>query len=274
MSYILSSLSAVFIGMAMGFMGGGGGILTVPLLRFGFDHHEKVAIAESLVMVSLVGVVTTLSILREGIIWWRGVALLAITGSIGSFVGSYISFFVTGYTQLFWLSLIMLVASGLMFRPNYSEINDAQSVEKSLNDNLMSGLTLRSKLCGLIAGFMCGILTGFLGVGGGFLLVPVLYAIFIVPMPVAVATSLAILSFNASVGLVYHLPKLVEEKLQIDVFFILSFVIAGQGGGYIGRILAKRVSPRLTRLIFATFLLFSAIGVFTAINLPQLPLPE
>lgn len=253
MGYLLVSLAALGVGVVMGLLGGGGGILTVPILRYLFAHPEKIAITESLIIVALVGVSTVIPGARKGTIWWRGVLLLGCTGQLGAFIGSRLSFLVAGTTQFLVMAVVMIIAALMILRPNRSE---GELICNSENSALRHSAPI-----GLIAGFGTGILTGFLGVGGGFFLVPVLYQVLHLPLAQTIPTSLAILTLNALMGCAVHIPNLYEHGQSIDWVFVAVFACTGQIGAVLGRKLGRTMPSKIVRGIFAGMLVVAALGI-------------
>ncbi len=156
---ILALLGALAIGITLGLLGSGGSILTVPVLVFLLDQSEKTAIAGSLAIVGSIAFIAALPYMRQRLVEWRSVLLFGLPSMLGTVAGAWAAQFVSGAVQLFVFALVMLVASFTMFRtaPAARGGTDPRARWKEMADGLGVGM-----------------LTGLVGVGGGFLIVPAL----------------------------------------------------------------------------------------------------
>ena len=153
-------LGALVVGLSLGLLGSGGSILTVPVLIFLVGEPEKVAIAESLAIVGGIALVGSLPFAVRKLIDWRSVAFFGVPGMAGAYLGALLSRYVSGGFQLALFALIMLVAAFFMFRPPAVPRSAAAAPRRPWKIGL--------------DGLVVGVLTGFVGVGGGFLIVPAL----------------------------------------------------------------------------------------------------
>ncbi len=246
----LSSLLAVAIGVSLGWLGGGGSILTVPVLVYVVGQSPAAAVTTSLAVVGLNAVFGSWLRWRNGTVQWRSALIFGGVGILGATLGSQFTHLVPGVILLVLFALLMLVVAGLMLRsPKRPKVD--QPIEPSW---LKVGL----------AGLGVGILTGFLGVGGGFLIVPALVMLVGLGMGEAIATSLPIIALNSAAGLAGHLGQ-----GGLDWSVTLRFVALGAVGMAVGITLARRTSPEGLRRAFAWFVIGVAVYMLLR-SLPQL----
>jgi uncharacterized membrane protein YfcA len=269
-------LGATLVGLSLGLLGSGGAILTVPILVYLVGHDEKAAIVESL---AIVGAIALFGAARASFakqIDWKSALLLAIPGVFGTLLGTHVAQWIPGAVQLLLLAALMLTASVLMFRsPRKSEPmpNDVDTsvTDFSVTDFSVTDLSANDQAptsgSAIIAaqGFALGFMTGIVGIGGGFLIVPVLVLLRRLPMKIAIGTSLAIIAVNCTAGLVKSIfagsaalhPSATEQN-AIDWTVIGLFIALGIVGSLIGSLLARRIDQGTLRKVFAVFLVVMA----------------
>ena len=247
----LSSLLALAIGVSLGLLGGGGSILTVPVLVYVVGQRPEAAMSTSLAVVGLNAVVGSLLRLRQGGVQWGAAALFGGAGILGAYAGSWFTHLLPGVVLLLLFAALMLVIAGLMLRPAHAPAN--QRVH-----------TVHWQRA-LMAGLGVGVLTGFLGVGGGFLIVPALVLFGGLGMVEAVATSLPIIALNSAAGLAGHL-----SHGGLDWSVTVRFVVMGAVGVALGITLARRTSPTRLRQGFAWFVILVALYMLTRTGLQLL----
>jgi hypothetical protein len=269
-------LGATLVGLSLGLLGSGGAILTVPILVYLVGHEEKAAIVESL---AIVGAIALFGAARASFakkIDWKSALLLAIPGVFGTVLGTHVAQWIPGAVQLLLLAALMLTASVLMFRsPRKSEPmpNDVDTsvTDFSVTDFSVTDLSANDQAptsgSAIIAaqGFALGFMTGIVGIGGGFLIVPVLVLLRRLPMKIAIGTSLAIIAVNCTSGLVKSIfagsaalhPSATEQN-AIDWTVIGLFIALGIVGSLIGSLLARRIDQGTLRKVFAVFLVVMA----------------
>jgi uncharacterized membrane protein YfcA len=239
----LAWLGALAIGLSLGLLGSGGSIITVPVLVYLVGQPEKIAIAGSLGVVGAVALTGALQNALRGRVHWRSVAWFGLPGMAGTYAGAWVSGFVSGATQLVVFALVMLAASVMMFRRAGYEPPAGQA--RPLGKVVADGLAV-------------GALTGFVGVGGGFLILPALVLLGGLGMHVAVGTSLAIIALNAFTGFAKHLHLLAVQGQSLDWQVLGTFVLLGAAGSVAGSHFASRVPQATLRRIFAAFLVAMA----------------
>ncbi|MBX3363055.1 MAG: sulfite exporter TauE/SafE family protein [Phycisphaeraceae bacterium] len=246
---ITAWIGAILIGLSLGLLGSGGSILTVPILVYLVKHPEKQAIAESL---AIVGAIACFGAIREAIkrhVVWRAVAWFGIPGIGGSLLGAYLARFIPGEVQLVMLGAIMLVAAARMA--------GTSRAKQTIGDRTS---TAPSWLLVLI-GFGLGLITGLVGIGGGFLIVPALVLLAGVPMKHAVGTSLTLIVVNCVVGFAKYQVTLATFGMGIDWNTILVFSFLGMLGSIAGAAIGSKLNQRVLRQVFAAFLLAMAVFI-------------
>ncbi len=240
---ILGLCGAMFIGVSLGLFGSGGSIITLPVLIYLFGFDPKTAIAASLGVVSIISLFGASRAYLAKQVDLRVVASLAIPGAIGAWVGAYIAQYLHSDVQLGGFVVMVLIAAYRMYR-------SGQKPPKARKTRAMWLVTL--------VGFLMGMVTGIIGVGGGFIVVPVLVLLIRLPMVQAVGTSLSIVFINSLVGFLGHL--LHEQHAELAQNYPLILLIAGMGviGSLLGSKMLKRFKPSHLRKGFAVFLVVMA----------------
>lgn len=243
---ILAWLGAVAVGLGLGLLGSGGSILTVPVLVYLAGQDEKVAIAGSLAIVAGISFVAAVPYARRRDIDWRSVVRFGIPGVIGTFGGAWLARFVSARVQIEMLALVMVAAAVLLLRTK-------RDVE----------LPRREHATWLIAleGLAVGVLTGLVGVGGGFLIVPALVLLGGLPIRRAVGTSLVIITLKSVVGFAKYVDVLGDLGLAVDWRVLALFTAFGIGGSLLGGRLSTRIPQPLLQRIFSVLLIFVGCGI-------------
>lgn len=233
-------LGAVAIGLVLGLLGSGGSILTVPVLVYLAHEPDKVAIAESLAIVGAIAAVGAVPYARQKLVDWHSVLYFGVPGIAGTYGGAALSEFIPGAVQLALFAVVMILAAGLMFRG------------KTVDD---SAERARQPLW-LIAteGLLVGMLTGLVGVGGGFLIVPALVLLGGLSMRLAVGTSLLIIAAKSAAGFWKYTDVLAQAGQAVDWTLIGTFAVIGIVGSFVGNALSQRVPQAQLKRGFAVFL--------------------
>ncbi len=228
---------AVFVGVALGLLGGGGSILTVPLLAYVAGMDAKQAIATSLLVVGVTSAVGAVSHARAGRVQWRTGLIFGAAGMVGAYLGGVLARFIPGTVLLIGFALMMIATAVAMLRGRknvgVAEGGDRMPVGKVLAEGLVVGLV-----------------TGLVGAGGGFLVVPALALLGGLPMPVAVGTSLVVIAMKSFAGLAGYL-----SSVAIDWRLAGAVTAAALVGGLIGARLTAMVNPDALRKAFGWFVL-------------------
>ncbi|CAN0154476.1 unnamed protein product, partial [Chrysoparadoxa australica] len=207
---IVGYLLATLIGFSLGIMGGGGSILTVPILVYVLKMDPKVSIALSLAIVGTTSLVGVFNHFRANNINLKVAALFAPFAMVGTFFGAKISKFMSGEVQLILFAIIMLLASVLMIKGR----KEAEGEEnKAIKIPLLA-----------IQAIVVGVVTGLVGVGGGFLIVPALVLLTGLSMKKAVGTSLFIIALNSFSGFAGYLGIVAVDWAFLAKFSAFSIV--------------------------------------------------
>ncbi|MGI9474863.1 MAG: sulfite exporter TauE/SafE family protein [Rubripirellula sp.] len=242
-------VGALLIGLTLGLLGSGGSILTVPILVYMLGHQDKTAIAESLAIVGMISLIAMVPYARRDHVQWRTVVLFGIPGMLGTYIGASMAGFLAGAIQLLLFAFVMLVAAFFMFRKPRSTDNKA----KVAKDETLAQPT---NVWLIIAeGLAVGVLTGLVGVGGGFLIVPALVLLGGLSMRDAVGTSLVIIALKSSSGFIKYVAVLESVGQSVDWATIATFIAVGAVGTFVGSRIHQRVPQTMLRRAFAVFLL-------------------
>lgn len=252
---IFAWLGAAFIGLSLGLLGSGGSILTVPVLIYLVGEPDKLAIAESLAIVGGISLFGAIPYAIKKQIDWRSVIMFGLPGVIGTYLGAALSRFIPGVVQLILFAVVMLLAAYMMFKPQKQAKATSEEIKRS---PIKIGLE----------GLLVGLLTGLVGVGGGFLIIPALVILGGLSMSVAVGTSLLIITAKSFAGFYKYWHVLSEQGMNINWNLILIFTIIGMIGSFIGSKLNSKVSNQSLRKGFAVFLVIMGIYVLGT-NLPK-----
>lgn len=253
---IWALLGAAAVGLSLGLLGSGGAILTVPILVYLAGHDEKAAIVESLAIVGSIAAVGAARAWMRTQVDLRSASLLAFPGIAGAFAGTHAARFIPGAVQLAILGALMLAAAALMLRR-------APDTNTGPSPHAHKGTTLA-----VLQGFGLGLVTGLVGVGGGFLIVPVLVLLRKLPMPTAVGTSLAIIAVNSASGLATSLLTRAGGTPIIHWPTVAAFIVCGIAGSLVGGTLAGKLNQTTLKRVFAVFLVLMA-GYILARQAPR-----
>lgn len=234
-------LAALCIGITLGLLGSGGSILTVPMLIYLVGEPEKVAIAESLGIVGAISFFGFLPFAVKSKVHWRSILYFGIPGMAGTYSGASVAKFVSGHFQLLVFAVVMLIAALMMFRDNSHLKNHDKSYKHEIWKLMLEGAGV-------------GMLTGFVGVGGGFVIVPALVLLGGLPIHLAIGTSLAIISMNSFTGFFKYMDVLGELDLTIDWRLIAIFSLIGIAGSFVGKEVGDHIPQKRLKKGFAAFL--------------------
>ena len=261
---MLAFFGALAVGLSLGLLGSGGSILTVPVLIYLLGQDEKTAIAGSLFIVGAIALAGGAQFAARRQVDWRSVWLFGPPGMLGTYAGAWLGGLVSGALQLAVFSAVMLLAAALMFKPPALPSEAGERPPGATADASTRGA---GKV--VMDGLLVGVLTGFVGVGGGFLIVPALVLLGGLPMHLAVGTSLLLIALKSFTGFVKYLDVLGQLGLHLDWPTVLVVTGVGIAGSFIGRTLGSRFSQARLRRLFSFFLV--AIGLFIlSRTLPQL----
>ncbi|EAQ00645.1 hypothetical protein JNB_10739 [Janibacter sp. HTCC2649] len=260
----------LLIGLSLGALGGGGSILTVPALVYVLGQDPRSATTGSLLIVGVTSLIALVPHARAQRVRVGQGLLFGALGTGGSFAGSALASHVAPQVLLSGFAGLMLVVALIMLARARHVADGSAASDPSVEPIL----TLRPLSCAcpraakvVVTATAVGLLTGFFGVGGGFLLVPALILAMGFPMPVAVGTSLLVIAVNSGTALV---ARASVGGTNLDWPLIAMFTAAAIVGSLIGGRLASRVTPAHLARAFAVLLI--AVAMYTAArSIPHLP---
>jgi uncharacterized membrane protein YfcA/uncharacterized membrane protein YedE/YeeE len=236
---IIAVSLSMLIGLSLGLLGGGGSILTIPILIYALGVEPKHAIAMSLFVVGATSAVGALQHALSGRVRVRTAAAFGAAGIAGAFAGGRINRFIPADILLVAFAVLMVVMALAMLRGR-----------KELDVAVESGPVARVALEGAAVGFM----TGLVGAGGGFIVVPALVLLVGLPMREAVATSLLVIALNSFAGFAGSIG-------HVSLDWTLTAVVTGAAvaGAIAGTALSARVPQATLRRMFAWLVLAMAV---------------
>ncbi|MDQ3518730.1 MAG: sulfite exporter TauE/SafE family protein [Gemmatimonadota bacterium] len=239
---VLGYFLAAIIGLSLGLLGGGGSILTVPIFVYVMGFGAKQAIAMSLPVVGATSLFGAASHWRSGNVRVRTAVFFGIVAMLGSYAGARVAVHVSGAVQLSLLAVVMLAAAISMFRSKRESLGVADA------DDRRTGQKLSVPLLAAV-GLGVGLLTGLVGIGGGFLIVPALVVLARVPMKQAVGTSLLVIAMNSFSGFLGYVGR-----VEIPWGLMALFTFIAIAGILVGTHLVRFVSQWALKRAFAAFL--------------------
>jgi uncharacterized protein len=233
---------SVFIGIALGLLGGGGSILTVPLLVYVAGLDAKAAIASSLFVVGVTSLFGLISHARAHRVRWRTGLIFGAAGMVGAFAGGKVGTLLPGALLLIGFAIMMAITAVAMIR--------GRKTVKAVHHGDLPVVRV------LIDGVVVGFVTGIVGAGGGFLVVPALALLGGLPMPVAVGTSLLVIAMKSFAGFAGY-----ATSVPIDWQVTLLVTAGAIVGAFIGSAVAGKVHPDRLRKGFGWFVLVMAVFI-------------
>ncbi len=240
---MIGYLIAILIGASLGLLGGGGSILTVPVLVYLLKMDPKTSIALSLAIVGTTSLVGVFTHFRNGNVSFKTIRVFAPITMLGAFLGAKVAAFIPANIQLIIFGIIMLSSSVIM-------IKGRKESEEADEEESASIIALG------LSGLAVGMISGIVGVGGGFLIVPALVILARLPMKQAVGTSLAVISLSSLTGFTGYIGTLV-----IPWGFLATFIALASVGIIIGTKLVAYISQQKLKKAFGYFLIVMAIFV-------------
>ena len=249
---------ALLVGVSLGLLGGGGSILTVPLLAYVAGMDAKQAIATSLLVVGATSAVAAVSHARAGRVQWRTGLIFGVAGMAGAYGGGLLARFIPGTVLLIGFAVMMIATAVAMLRGR-KEVGPADPHHRIPVPKVIA------------EGLVVGLVTGLVGAGGGFLVVPALALLGGLPMPLAVGTSLVVIAMKSFAGLAGYL-----SSVTIDWKVAGMVTAAAVVGALLGARLTALVNPDSLRKAFGWFVLVMssvilaeeihpAVGIATAV---------
>lgn len=255
---IIGYTAAILIGISLGLIGGGGSILTVPLLVYLFGIDAFLATEYSLFIVGISSLVGSVSYFKKGLVNFKMALIFGIPSVISIFL-----------TRIYLLPLIpeevlrienftitkniflLLIFAGLMILASYKMIRG------KIPEELLESPTNKNHVLQAAGqGSIVGVLTGLVGAGGGFMIIPALVNLLKIPMKIAIGTSLVIISFNSLIGFVSS-----ENHVKIEWKLLISITAIAVAGIVIGSQLSKKIDGKKLKPAFGWFILIMGIYI-------------
>jgi hypothetical protein len=238
---VVGALLSLAIGISLGLLGGGGSILTVPILRYvlGMEAHD--AIAVSLLVVGVTSAAAVIPHARRGRVRWRTAGVFGVAGMLGAFGAGQIAHLIPAAILLALFGAMMFVTAVAMLKGRAVAATDPKR----------TGELPWMKVIG--EGLVVGASAGLVGAGGGFLVVPALVLLGGLPMEIAVGTSLVVISMQSLAGFAGHWG-------HVEIDWTLAGLVTGFAviGSFIGSWMATRIAPARLRKGFAWFVVAMA----------------
>ncbi|CDM64873.1 sulfite exporter TauE/SafE family protein [Pyrinomonas methylaliphatogenes] len=241
MRLALGLVLSVAIGTSLGLLGGGGSIITVPVLVYVLGVDTYRAIGMSLAVVGATSLIGAALHQRHGQVNLKAGATFGVSGAAGALIGARLTYLLSPpVLQVAFAALMLIVAVLMLAREQTAEAID--------------GPRRFNPVKAAAAGMTVGALTGFLGVGGGFLIVPALIFFGELTVHEAIGTSLLVIAINSFAGLIGHL-----ERGRFDWRLTSLITLCAVSGALIGTALSNRTSSRNLRKSFAVFVIIVAL---------------
>ncbi|CAE7209057.1 unnamed protein product [Symbiodinium natans] len=263
--YVTAISLCFLIGLSLGLLGSGGSILTLPILVYLLNVEAKEAIAMSLVVVGITSSFALIAHAFAGNVDWRVGGVFGVAGMVGAYVGGILAGFVPEHVLLCLFAIMTLATAMAMlykdtrppsaYQPIAHDSNEegpADKKEVENSDDSDNGIKLAElPLWHILAeGFVVGLVTGMVGAGGGFLVVPALTLMAGLPMSSAIGTSLMVIAMKCLAGYIGH-----ASHVAIDIKLTLIVSASAVLGSFLGGYLTEFVPQHVLRKSFAIFVL-------------------
>jgi uncharacterized membrane protein YfcA len=257
---IIGFASAILIGVSLGLIGGGGSILTVPVLVYILGVNPVLATAYSLFVVGSTSLVGAATYMKKGLVNYKTALVFAIPSFIAVFLTRKFlvpalpdPLFIVGEAILTKNIGIMVFFALIMLAASYSMITAKKCVDCDENEPVVFNFPMIA-----LEGSVVGVITGIVGAGGGFLIIPALVLLAKLPMKLAVGTSLLIIAAKSLIGFLGDLSTQTIDWQMLLIFTSLSIV-----GIFIGSALSKKINEKILKTGFGWFVLVMGIYIIT-----------
>lgn len=265
----LMILCGIVVGLSLGLTGGGGSNFAVPLLIFVIGLTPSQAIPISLAAVAMIAAAGAVHAIKRQLVFWQPTIVFAVGGMLGAPLGLNMAHGVDEKVIVIGFALLALIVGASMARQTLKHPDESTVVRARPDSNAdISGPVCRlaqdgqlrfSAPCSIAlaaAGILTGLLAGFFGVGGGFIIVPALMFITRIGIHGAVATSLVVIALTGLTGATYA-----ASQSGILWPVLLPFVTGGLLGMLLGRNFASRIAGPLLQQLFATTIVIMAAAI-------------
>jgi hypothetical protein len=257
---IIGFASAILIGVSLGLIGGGGSILTVPVLVYILGVNPVLATAYSLFVVGSTSLVGAATYMKKGLVNYKTALVFAIPSFIAVFLTRKFlvpalpdPLFTVGEAIITKNIGIMVFFALIMLAASYSMITAKKCVDCDEDEPVVFNFPMIA-----LEGSVVGVITGIVGAGGGFLIIPALVLLAKLPMKMAVGTSLLIIAAKSLIGFLGDLSTQTIDWQMLLIFTSLSIV-----GIFIGSALSKKINEKILKTGFGWFVLVMGIYIIT-----------
>lgn len=259
-SVIIGFAAAIVIGISLGLIGGGGSILTVPVLVYILGVNPVLATAYSLFVVGSTSLVGAATYMRKGLVNYKTALVFAVPSFIAVFLTRKFlvpalpdPLFTVGEAIITKNIGIMVFFALIMLAASYSMITAKKCVDCNEDEPVAFNFPMIA-----LEGSVVGVITGIVGAGGGFLIIPALVLLAKLPMKMAVGTSLLIIAAKSLIGFLGDLSTQTIDWQMLLIFTSLSIV-----GIFIGSALSKKINEEILKTGFGWFVLVMGIYIIT-----------
>lgn len=243
--FLLALALAVLVGISLGLLGGGGSILAVPILRYVLDMQAHQAIALSLLVVGTTSIAALIPHALRGRVRFRTGMFFGLAAMVGAFLAGRVAHLIPEIVLLIGFALMMIATAIAMLRQRASKVAPTLRPKSELPVFKV-----------ILEGLVVGGITGLVGAGGGFLVVPALVLLGNLPVELAVGTSLVVIAMKSFAGFAGFVGT-----VDLDWATGLAISLAAVGGSVAGSVLASRVHPTALRVAFGWFVIAMAIFI-------------
>lgn len=248
---ILTIALSLCIGLLLGLLGGGGSILTVPMLVYVLGVEAKAAIVTSFVVVGSSSLIALLPHARSKAVCWKSGFWFGSSGMLAAYFGGHLATGFSNETLMILFGIVSLLAGLAMLHRSPTNTNqDQYDAEYGLCPLKIPFVRL------ILTGSLVGFLTGMVGVGGGFLIVPALSMLVGLPIQGAIGTSLLIIFLNATSGLIAY-----SQHIDLDWHLVAIVALASLGGSLVGSLFNTRIQPARLKQGFSALVIAVACYV-------------
>jgi len=257
---IIGFAASIFIGVSLGLIGGGGSILTVPVLVYILGVNPVLATAYSLFVVGSTSLVGAATYMKKGLVNYKTALVFAVPSFIAVFLTRKFlvqalpdPLFTVGEAIITKNIGIMVFFALIMLAASYSMITSKKCVDCDENEPVVFNFPMIA-----LEGSVVGVITGIVGAGGGFLIIPALVLLAKLPMKLAVGTSLLIIAAKSLIGFLGDLSTQTIDWQLLLIFTSLSIV-----GIFIGSALSRKINEEILKTGFGWFVLVMGIYIIT-----------
>ena len=258
---IIGFVCALLVGISLGLMGSGGSILTVPIMVYILQVNPIDATGYSLFVVGITSAIGCITYIRKNLVDLKIAAIFAVPSILSVFLTRkflmpaipnpivFSSSFIISkelFIMIFFAVLMIAFAFNMISKSNFKEVDE-------------KGFQNLNYFWLFIIGLISGILTGILGVGGGFIIIPALVLIAKIPIRMSVGTSLIIIAFNSLSG---FLGEVIEKHAVMDYKFLMTFALFSIFGIFIGFRFTLKLYPAQLKKMFGWFILVMGVFIF------------